>query len=604
MIPAARLQQLGSYQLGERLGVGGMAEVFAAHSPRHGRVAIKRILPALAEDAGFADMFWDEARITGRLDHPNIVKVLDYGRVDEQLYMALEYVQGPTLARVLRKAARERQQFDLPVLVGMMVELLDALHYVHTTKDERGMPMDIVHRDVSPGNVMMSLHGRVKLGDFGIVRSQAVMRRTQPGELKGKIGYMSPEQAMGEQVTHLSDLFSVGIIMAEFLTLRPLFLGKNEMQTLSRTVSVDLSTWHRYNQHVPLPLRAVVEGALHKDPAARFQSAAAMRSALLEVARNAGWGLDPQAVVRELRALELLAEEEDRSGERLVARPRGLDATQLEGRRPSSGAISLELPTMVQPLGAPRRPQGKPVWNVAYSSLTLPMQLFSALRRTWDGIVELSSSGELVSIELLQGRILAAHDSTGVFPLGRMLQEASLVDSAQLAKAIGESRRANLRLGEYLVLERRLRESTLARLLRQQTEMRLSRWFAGGAGELAIFVDERAPRERDSEPASLATLVSAMRRGISTDALTGFLSSVADSVVLPAHGMSPTCLALTDPEVRALRTTMEGGAYEGRTVRAVIENVEQERIARRGEAMFSLFVALSAGAIHAPGFGR
>src|SRR5690606_10199245 len=117
-------------------------------------------------------------------------------------------------------------------------------------------------------------HGRVKLGDFGIVRSQAVMRRTQPGELKGKIGYMSPEQAMGEQVTHLSDLFSVGIIMAEFLTLRPLFLGKNEMQTLSRTVSVDLSTWHRYSQHVPLPLRAVVEGALHKDPAARFQSAA------------------------------------------------------------------------------------------------------------------------------------------------------------------------------------------------------------------------------------------------------------------------------------------------------------------------------------------
>src|SRR5690606_36305845 len=174
--------------------------------------------------------------------------------------------------------------------------------------------------------------------------------------------------------------------------------------------------------------------------------------------------------------------------------------------RPSSGAISLELPTMVQPLGAPRRPQGKPVWNVAYTSLTLPMQLFSALRRTWDGIVELSSSGELVSIELLQGRILAAHDSTGVFPLGRMLQEASLVDSAHLAKAIGESRRANLRLGEYLVLARRLRESTLARLLRQQTEMRLSRWFAGGAGELAIFVDERAPRERDSEPASLATL--------------------------------------------------------------------------------------------------
>jgi hypothetical protein len=446
----------------------------------------------------------------------------------------------------------------------------------------------------------MTAHGHVKLGDFGIVRSQAVMRRTQPGELKGKIGYMSPEQAVGEQVTHLSDLFSVGIIMAEFLTLRPLFLGKNEMQTLSRTVSVDLSTWHRYNQHVPLALRSVVEGALRKDPRERHQSAAQMRAALLEVARNAGWALESTAVVRELRSLELLPEEEDRSGERPVTRPRFMDATQREG----SGTMSLELPTVAQQLGAPRRPQGKPVWNVGYTSLTLPMQLFSALRRTWDGVVELSSAGELISIELLGGRVLAAHDSTGVMPLGRMLQEASLVDPAQLAKAIGESRRANLRLGEYLVLERRLRESTLARLLRQQTETRLSRWFAGTDGDLAIFVDARSARERESEPSSVATLVAAMRRGISQDALASFLGSVADAVVLPSHGVSPTTLALTEPEVRALRTTMEGGAYEGRTVRAVIECVEKERIARRGEAMFALFAALSAGLVHAPGFGR
>lgn len=603
MIPALRLQNLGPYRLGERLGVGGMAEVFAADCERFGQVALKRILPGLAEDAGFADMFWDEARITSRLDHPNIVKILDYGRVDEQLYMALEYVQGPTLARVLRKAAKVKERFDFRVLVAMMVELLDALHYVHSAQDERGVSLDIVHRDVSPGNVMMTPHGHVKLGDFGIVRSQAVMRRTQPGELKGKIGYMSPEQALGEPVTHLSDIFAVGIIMAEFLTLRPLFLGKNEMQTLSRTVSVDLSTWHRYNQYVPLALRSIVEGALRREPKERFQSAGAMRAALLEVARAAGWGLSSTDVVNELRVLDLLPAEEERSGERRVVSPKHLDATQTQGRT-AMGGLALELPTVVQELGTPRRPQGKPVWNVSYTPLTLPMQLFSALRRTFDGVVELSSAGELISIELFQGRVLAAHDSTGVMPLGRMLQEASLVSAGQLAKAIGESRRANLRLGEYLVLERRLRESTLARLLRQQTEARLSRWFSGGDGELAIFVDARSPRERDVEPPSTATLVSAMRKGISHDSLAQYLGSVADAVVLPSRGAAPTSLALTDPEVRVLQTTMEGGSYEGRSVRTVIESVERERIARRGEAMFALFVALSAGVIHAPGFGR
>jgi serine/threonine-protein kinase len=263
MIPAARIQQLGPYKMGERLGIGGMAEVFSAESARFGQIALKRILPGLAQDADFADMFWDEARMTSRLNHPNIVRILDYGRIDGQLYMALEYVGGPTLARVLRKAARVKTPLGLSVLLGIVVDLLDALHYVHTARDERGTALGIIHRDVSPGNVMLTGEGEVKLADFGIIRSEAVMRRTQPGELKGKMGYMSPEQALGGTVTARSDLFRVGIILAEFLTLRPLFLGKNEMHTLSRTVAVDLATWHRYKESIPQELQAIVERALH-----------------------------------------------------------------------------------------------------------------------------------------------------------------------------------------------------------------------------------------------------------------------------------------------------------------------------------------------------
>lgn len=579
-----------------------MAEVFAAESDTHGRVAIKRILPGLAEDREFGDMFWDEARITSRLDHPNIVRLLDYGRVEQQLFMALEYVEGPTLARVLRKAAKSGQPFDIPVLVGMMIELLDALHYVHSAKDERGKPLSIVHRDVSPGNVMMTGQGRVKLGDFGIVRSQAVIRRTQPGELKGKIGYMAPEQALGEVVSPRSDLFSVGIIMAEFLTLKPLFLGKNEMQTLSRTVNVDLSTWHRHNQHVPVGLRSVVETALRKDPEHRHHSAEQMRASLIDVARNAGWGLESGRVVSFLQGLELLPLEENRSGERRIRRPRDHDPTQ-----PALGSSSSqEMPTIVQELGAPRRPQGRPVWNVEFAPTTLPMQMFSAFRRTWDGVVELSSAGELLSVEIYRGSILSAHDSTGLFPLGRMLQQASLITPKELAQAIGASRRANMRLGEFLVSERRLRESILARLIKEQTEARLAQWFGERRGELAVFVDERnGPTSvGEREPGSVATLVAALRQGSSAGYLERALASVMDAVVLPARGGSPTALSLTDPEIRALRTTLEGGAYEGLSVRTVIENVEAERISRRGEGMFALFVALSAGLIHAPGFGR
>ncbi len=234
------------------------------------------------------------------------------------------------------------------------------------------------------------------------------------------------------------------------------------------------------------------------------------------------------------------------------------------------------------------------------------MQLFSALRRTWDGVVELTSGGESLSLEICQGRILAAHDSTGFLPLGRMLQEASLATPKDLAMAIGQSRRVNQRLGEFLVGQGRLRESILARLINEQTVKRLSRWFDDRRGKLAIFVDEsKAPVSvSEREPASVAMFVSALRQAFNQEKLDAALRSVMSAVLLSVPGVSPTTLAFTDPEVRALRTALQGGAYEGLSVRTVIENVERERIARRSEAMFAIFVALSAGLIHAPGFGR
>ncbi len=597
---ALRTHNLGTFRLGDRLGLGGMAEVFAGEHDRLGRVAVKRILPGLAEDPEFSDMFWDEARITSRLDHPNIVRVLDYGRTDGQLYMALEFVDGPALSKVLRKAAKMKHPLSYPALLTVMVQVLDALHYVHNAADERERPLHIVHRDVSPGNIMLTKSGQAKLGDFGIVRSQALVRRTQPGELKGKVGYMSPEQAMGDAVNRQSDIFSVGIILAEFLTLRPLFLGKNELQTLTRTATVDLSTWHRYNEEVPVALRSIVERALSRDLTERYKTAAEMREALLEFARSRGWVLDPALVVDELCQLEFVERETDRSGERrIVSRiPRRLFL--------GDQADQQEEAPLIDAVGQPRRPQGKPVWNVEFAQATLPGQLFLALRRARTGAIELSDDGSLLVLELKDGVIVATHDSTGGSVLGTLLVEESLIGSADLVLAIGESRRQGLRLGQYLVLHGVLRESVLARVLKKQLDNRLRPWLCKPRGKLAVYARDASGGMGETPPApsSFGQVVAAMRPAWSEADLERILHGVLDAIVLPTHNSSVVEFGLTDPEVRALNTVMVGGAYEGHSIRRVVDSVSQERVARRRDALFGLLVGLSAGLVQAPGFGR
>lgn len=601
-----------------------MAEVFEATCRRHGTVAVKRILPGLAEDADFAAMFWDEARITSRLDHPNVVRVLDYGREHSELFMTLEFVDGPSVARLLRKAARDHVELPIGVAGSLVVQLLDALSYVHSALGDDGRPLELVHRDVSPGNLLVASSGVAKLGDFGIVRSEALVRRTQPGELKGKMGYMSPEQALGGVVDQRSDLFAAGIILAELLLLRPLFLGKNELQTLNRTVNVDLSTWHRFNGSVPLPLRSVVERALAADPSVRFQSAGEMRQALVGVLGRLRMDTSESLVREQLVRLELIEKQvgTDISGERRV-----LDGTRDGLVGADTGILGIgsrELDTEPAPAEAPElrlsvlpHVEGgvaaaeRTIWHVGFDRRSLPAQLFMAMRRARDGVVELSNEAHSCRIELRSGAIFAVTDSSGAHPLGRLLLEAGVIDKPELMRAIGESRRAGVRLGEYLVAQRRLRESTLLRLLREQTSQRLAAWFSGRGGALSVIVRESRSNPRntlvDSEvaPESIAQLVLALRRALDAVALEFLLAPSLDAVVLPVRGAeSPETLGLTGPEARILDLTLEGGAFEGRSVRAVITAAVDERLARPVEAAFALFVGLAAGVLHAPGVIR
>jgi serine/threonine-protein kinase len=288
-----------------------MAEVFIAR--RAGpqgfgkRVALKRILPHLASDSRFVAMFSDEARICAALTHPNIVRVLDIGESAGELYMALEFVEGISCAKLLRTVAARNDRFPLGAALFITYQVLKALAYAHEATDENGRPLGIVHRDVSPGNILIGRGGDIKLTDFGIVRSRAIMRRTHPGELKGKLGYMSPEQVIGHEVDARSDLFTVGIILAEMLLLRPLFAGDNEFEMLTRMYEADLSALDRHADRLTPEIVELLKRALARERDYRFQSAREFAHAVGMIARNAGIELSDAALVPWLFELQLMS---------------------------------------------------------------------------------------------------------------------------------------------------------------------------------------------------------------------------------------------------------------------------------------------------------
>jgi eukaryotic-like serine/threonine-protein kinase len=281
---------VGEYVLEQVLGVGGMAEVFVARREgAHGfskRVALKRILPQLAGDPRLVAMFCDEARIQAELAHPNLVQVFDFGEHDGQPFMAMELVDGLSGSQLIARIAARRSTVDLGVALHIAREVLEALAYVHSARDAEGRPLGVVHRDVAPSNILLGRMGQVKLGDFGIVRAHAIAARTVPGELKGKVGYVSPEQALGMPLDGRSDLFSLAIVLAELLICKPLFTGNNELEILEALHRGNLRTLEQEGRHIPDDLKAVLKKALSRWPEQRFQSAEEFAAALDLVARR------------------------------------------------------------------------------------------------------------------------------------------------------------------------------------------------------------------------------------------------------------------------------------------------------------------------------
>jgi serine/threonine protein kinase len=295
--------RLGPYELGAKLGEGGMAAVYlgrrAGEGPAPELVAIKMIREELARDAAFVTMFLDEAQIASRLRHPNVVRTYEHGREGLHVYLAMELLRGQSLWSV-RDACRSRKvRLRYDMIAWICARAAEGLHHAHDLTDEEGRPLGIVHRDVNATNVFLTYDGEVKVIDFGLAKAAHRASRTAAGVVKGKVAYMSPEQAVGAPVDRRTDVFALGIMLWELGCDRRLFRHADEVETLRRVHAAEVPDPTRLVADFPPELWRIARTALARDPEARYPTAAAMARDLDAFVRAAGTGM-AQATLAEV----------------------------------------------------------------------------------------------------------------------------------------------------------------------------------------------------------------------------------------------------------------------------------------------------------------
>jgi serine/threonine protein kinase len=272
------------YRVIERLESGGMAEVFRAESEGlqgfRKQVAIKRVLPHLSSKKKFISMFLDEARLSAQLSHSNCVQVFDIGVGDAAFFIVMEFVDGANLKAIIEHIKKSGRDFPVEAAVYIALELCKGLTYAHELTDSNGVPLHIVHRDMSPPNVLITKHGEIKIVDFGLAKANSQLERSEPGIIKGKFSYLSPEAAMGQDVDARTDVFAVGIILWELLAGQRLFLGDTDFQTVKRVQAAQVPSVAQINKKVPAELERIIARALARDPAARYPTARALGAEL------------------------------------------------------------------------------------------------------------------------------------------------------------------------------------------------------------------------------------------------------------------------------------------------------------------------------------
>jgi serine/threonine-protein kinase len=534
--PAFVPSAFGRYQLLERLAVGGMAEIFRARqSGAHGFekiLVIKRILPHLAADPEFLAMFIDEAKLQCALQHPKIVQVFEFGEVEGQYYIAHEDVDGMDALGQVRACAHRRQRVPLRLAVHIACEVLDALDYAHSQRGADGQPLGIVHRDVSPSNVFISRRGDVKLGDFGIARATEKQRqsKTQAGTLKGKYGYMAPEQVVGGEIDGRADLFAVGIVLSEMLMGRRLFTAPNDLDVLLMVRDARLDRLNRYGGDIPPGLRKILDRILARDPDTRYPTAGALRDTLHEflfesrqrvTAGDLGLFLEslrdraavsalstPQAQgERDRDDAELLVGEDTRAKQKEAERNR--QALKDASKQPAMVARALEIeesgpfiedasaPNITIEGGETPTPiEAEPSDLKGDLADVSPVRLFARLatdRETGQLVVE--RSGVSKEIFLVDGAPEFVSSNVPAERFGEYLVARGVISAGELSMALAILPRFQGKLGDTLVGLSLLRPLEVFRHLTRQVRDKIIDVFAWQTGSYRYYRGRMNKRE-------------------------------------------------------------------------------------------------------------
>jgi serine/threonine-protein kinase len=323
----------GKYQPFATLGRGGMADVFltVARGPMgfNKLAVVKRLRQALAEEVGFRTMFLDEARLAARLNHPNIVHTYEVGEHNGAYFIAMEFLEGQSLNKVIKEASKRRENIPPTLCARVVAEALSGLHYAHELRDYDGRPLTVIHRDVSPHNVFVTYDGHTKMVDFGIAKAALSSTETEVGVLKGKVAYMSPEQAAAGPIDCRADIFPMGIVLWEMLTGKRLMVGDSAAQTLHRLMNMEIPRVSSVMPEIDPMLDEIVARSLQKDPGYRFQTAAEFRDALEAYIARSGMAARQDDVSRlMLRLFGKVKEEVQRQVQKHMATITRANSTQ------------------------------------------------------------------------------------------------------------------------------------------------------------------------------------------------------------------------------------------------------------------------------------
>jgi serine/threonine-protein kinase len=604
--PQGAPQRLGDYEIVQWLATGGMAEVYLAR--RRGargftkQVALKRILPRFATDSEFVAMFTDEAQLCSGLTHPNLVEVFDFGEEDGELFMAMELVDGTNCAKLVRAAASRGEAVPIEDALFIALNVLRGLEFAHDAEDDEGEPLGLVHRDVSPGNVLISRTGSIKLADFGIARAAPLERRTESGQLKGKLGYMSPEQVMGRELDRRSDIFTLGIVLAELLTGRPLFSHGAELDILVRIRDADISTFLRYSDDIPAELLGIVSKALARSPQDRYQHAGAFAEAIEGFSRQHRLKLGPVRLAAYLEALGLIRPA-SRSGEFrlrgvLDSTPRAkpmrrpaplpesesapatyrvrLDDGSLQGPFPLArvleGLITGRIPAAAQVsrndgpfLALREHPELRRIasrsssrWDftvttaeghaLLFDARTLPCHLYEISMAAPTAALLAIQGAERKKIHMKAGAVSLVSSTDPSELLGERLLRAERILPVELDMALALAPRHGGRVGDALVGLGILRPLELFQALYEQTVERAAALLSWTEGELWLLPPEN--HEEDGLPWGISLLEIVTRGILETHdeaTLRRFLGGIADLPLHPGPRSAPCPTALRLP---------------------------------------------------------